>query len=163
MKSLASDSKPFKNDHRSRANWEEFVSHSRLPNNLRHKPQPMQNLASEPVLSYIHVYANSLGYGSNLPVSRKVHHFGGRGQIWAFISCTGHIWRKKKRRRKTMKQHQTDQTLNRNTEVFLFTSSVSGRQSRRAVLGEQVLQKRQSPDLDLQWLVSPKVLSPATL
>ena len=61
-----------------------------------------------------------------------------------------------------MKQHQTDQTLNRNTEVFLFTSSVSGRQSRRAVLGEQVLQKRQSPDLDLQWLVSPKVLSPAT-
>jgi len=81
MKSLASDSMPLKNDQHSIANWEEFVSHSRLPNNLRHKPQPMENLASEPVLSYI--YANSLGYGSNLPVSRKVHHFGGggRGQI----------------------------------------------------------------------------------
>ena len=60
-----------------------------------------------------------------------------------------------------MKQHQTYQTLNRDTGVFLFTPSESSRQSRRAILGEQVLQKRRSPDVDLQWLVSPKVLSPA--
>lgn len=60
-----------------------------------------------------------------------------------------------------MKQHQTYQTLNRDTGVFLFTPSESSRQSRRAILGEQVLQKRASPDVDLQWLVSPKVLSPA--
>ena len=60
-----------------------------------------------------------------------------------------------------MKQHQTYQTPKQRHRGIFFTPSESGRQSRRTILGEQVLQKKGSPDLDLQWLVSPKVLSPA--
>ena len=118
----------------------------------------MENLASEPILSY--TYANSPGYDTNIPASRMVHYIrGGRGRF-AYLSHVLDTYDVEKKK-KTMKQHQTYQTPKQRHRGIFFTPSESGRQSRRAILGEQVLQKKGSPDLDLQWLVSPKVLSPA--
>lgn len=82
---------------------------------------------------------------------------GGRFAYLSHVLDTYDVEKKKK----TMKQHQTYQTPKQRHRGIFFTPSESGRQSRRAILGEQVLQKKGSPDLDLQWLVSPKVLSPA--
>ena len=81
----------------------------------------------------------------------------GGGGRFAYLSHVLHTYDVEKKK-KTMKQHQTPKQRHRG---IFFTPSESGRQSRRVILGEQVVPKKGSPDLDLQWLVSPKVLSPA--